>query len=42
MSAQFSVLAIDLEIEQLDWESICYKDGDVKVWGSVAVGPFWR
>jgi hypothetical protein len=23
------VLAIDLEIEQLDWESICYKDGDV-------------
>jgi hypothetical protein len=29
VSAQFSVIAIDLDIERLDWESICYKDSGV-------------
>jgi hypothetical protein len=29
---QFGVSAIDLKGERLDWESICYKDDDVRVW----------
>jgi hypothetical protein len=32
IESQFSVTAIDLKGERLDWESNCYKEDDVRVW----------
>jgi hypothetical protein len=29
------VLETDLEIEALDWEKICYKDGVVRAWEAI-------